>query len=149
MESEAAREALDEVARTREVNAERLRRPPRYWIMLGAFMTAFALQPYTFGWPAIWQFVLPPVAMLAIAAVAAWKQPTAVRKIRLSGRMSLQLAGFAVLTAAIVSVGRALYTAEGIWWAPLAAAALVFAAVAILGRAMDRSWARQVSGVGR
>lgn len=151
MESEhpAASEALDAVARTRELNAERLRRPRRYWTMLGGFMTVFALQPYTFGWPAVWQFVIPPLVVIAIAIIAAWKQPTAVRRIRLSGRMSLQLAGFVVPVVVIVSIGRALYTAERIWWAPLAAAVLVFAAVVVLGRAMDRSWERQVSGVGR
>lgn len=142
-------EALDAVAAAREVNVERLQRPKRYWIMLGLFLSVFALIPYLTGLPALVQFVAPVVLVLAVALIAAWKQPTAVRKIKLSGRMGLQLAGFALLAGVVGGVSRGLYSERGWWWLPLLAAVLLFAIVATLGPLMDRSWARQVSNAGK
>jgi len=142
-----ASEALHAVQQARELNAQRLRRPRRYWIMLGGFVSVFALMPYMSEWPVLLQFLAPPVLIIVIAVIAAWKQPTAVRKIRLSGRMALQLIGFAIAAGIIGGLSRALYTEHGWWWLPLSAAVVLFGLVAGIGPLMDRSWARQVSHV--
>ncbi|MGO1181917.1 MAG: hypothetical protein ACTHZ5_08690 [Micrococcaceae bacterium] len=142
-----ADEALHAVAEVREVNAERLRRPKRYWVMLGLILAVFALIPYLTGLPVLVQFLAPVALVLVIALVAAWNQPTAVRKIKLSGRMGLQLAGFAILAGIVGGVSRGLYAEQGWWWVPLLAAVLLFTIVATLGPLMDRSWARHVSDV--
>jgi hypothetical protein len=141
-------EAIDAMAEVREVNVERLQRPKRYWVMLGLFLSVFALIPYLAGLPPLVQFVAPMVLVLVIALVAAWKQPTAIRKIKLSGRMGFQLAGFAILAGVVGGVGRGVYAAQGWWWVPLLAAVVLFTTVATLGPMMDRSWARQVSSTG-
>ncbi|WP_163542079.1 hypothetical protein [Occultella kanbiaonis] len=147
MESDAAaaREALDAVNATRELNAERLRRPSRYWIMLGLMLAVFGLLPYAADWPPLLQYSAAPALMILIAVVAAWKQPTAVRRLRLSGRMGLQLLGFAILAGVVVAVSRAVHLEQGWWWAPLVAAVLLFVFVATVGPRMDRSWARRAS----
>ncbi len=144
-----AREALDAVAEARAVNVHRLQRPKRYWIMLGLFMSVFALIPYLTALPVLVQYVAPVAVLLAIALVAAWKQPTAVRKIKLSARMLIQLAGFAVLAGIVGGVSRGVHATKGWWWVPLVAAAVLFTIVATLGPVMDRSWARQVSNAAR
>lgn len=141
----AVGEALDAVAEARSANVERLRRPKRHWVMLGLLLSIFALLPYLSGLPALVQYVAPVVAAVGIALVAARKQPTAVRKIRLLGRMVLQLAGFALLGGVVVGVSQEIYADVGWWWVPLGAALLLFGAVATLGPLMDRSWARHVS----
>ncbi|WP_154794607.1 hypothetical protein [Occultella kanbiaonis] len=147
MESDAAaaREALDAVNTTRELNAERLRRPSRYWIMIGLMLSVFALLPYAAGWPPLLQILVPPVLIALIAVALGRKQPTAVRRLRLSGRMGLQLLGFAILAGVVVAVSRAVHLEQGWWWAPLVAAVLLFAFVATVGPRMDRSWARRAS----
>ncbi|MBZ2195304.1 hypothetical protein [Occultella gossypii] len=147
MESDAvsAREALDAVSAARELNAERLRRPKRYWIMLGLMLAVFALLPYTADWPPLLRYSAAPALMILVAVVAAWRQPTAVRKIRLSGRMGLQLVGFALLGGVVIAVSRGVHLEQGWWWAPLVAAVLLFAFVAGVGPRMDRSWARRAS----
>ncbi|CAM3476772.1 hypothetical protein OCAE111667_11815 [Occultella aeris] len=147
MESDAAatREALDAVSATRELNAERLRRPKRYWIMLGLMLSVFALLPYTAGWPPLLQILVPPALIALIAVALGRKQPTAVRKLRMSGRMVLQLLGFAILAGVAVAISRGVYLEQGWWWAPLVAAALLFAFVATAGPRLDRSWARRAS----
>ena len=151
MENDAAgaRAALDAVEATKKLNAERLRRPRRYWIMFGSFLSVFALLPYTSNWPALFQFVIPPVLLILIGVVAAWKQPTAARKIRLSGRMVIQLIGFAILAGVVGGVSRAVYTAQGWWWAPLVAAVVMFTVITTVGPLMDRSWTRQISRIGK
>lgn len=143
----SAREALDAVQEAKNLNAQRLRRPRRYWIMLGAMLAVFALMPYMTGWPAVLQFLVPPALAIVIGLIAAWKQPTAVRKIRLSARMVLQLIGFALVAGIIVGLSRALYSEHGWWWLPLVAAIVMFGLVVGIGARMDRSWARQVSHV--
>lgn len=145
----SAREALDVVAEARELNAQRLRRPHRYWLMFGGIFAVFGLMPYFDGLPAVMRFIAPLALVLIIAIVAAWKQPTAVRKIRLSGRMALQLIAFAVIGGILAGLGRALYSEHGWWWMPLLTAIVLFALIAGLGPVMDRSWARQVSRVDR
>jgi hypothetical protein len=135
------------VAAARELNVQRLQRPKRYWIMLGLFLSIFALMPYLTGLPALVQFVAPVVLMLVIALVAAWKQPTVVRKIKISGRMSLQLIGFAILAGVVAGVSRGIYAEQGWWWVPLLAALILFVIVTTFGTLMDCSWARQVSSV--
>ncbi|MGI5187135.1 hypothetical protein ACQEVI_03205 [Promicromonospora sp. CA-289599] len=149
METDAAgaRAALDAVEATKKLNAERLRRPKRYWIMFGLFLAVFALLPYTTNWPALFQLAVPPVLLILIAVVAAWKQPTAVRKIKLSGRMTIQLVGFAILAGVVVGLSRAVYTEQGWWWVPLMAAVVAFTLVTTMGPLIDRSWARQVSRI--
>ncbi|PRB15236.1 hypothetical protein [Microbacterium sp. MYb62] len=142
-----ARRALDAVEAAKALNAERLRRPKRYWIMLGSFLSIFALLPYFSGWPPLLQFAAPLIAVVVIAVVAARKQPTAVRKIRLSGRMSAQLIGFAVVAGILAGASRAVYSEQGWWWVPMVAAIVMFALVTTVGPLMDRSWARQVSRV--
>lgn len=138
-------EALDAVAQVRELNARRLQRPKRYWIMLGLFLSVFALLPYLTGLPALVQFVAPVVLMLSIALIASWKQPTAVRKIKLSGRMTLQLVGLALLTGIVAGVSRGVYADQGWWWVPLLSAVILVVIVTTLGVLMDHSWARQAS----
>lgn len=145
--ADSARDALDAIQAAKALNARRLRRPRRYWIMFGALLSVFALIQYTTQWPPVLRFLAPIALMVAIALIAAWKQPTAVRKIRLSGRMVLQIAGFAVLAGIAGGVSRALYSELGWWWIPLVAAVLLFGIVAGLGPLMDRSWARRASGV--
>ena len=149
MENDAAdaRRALEVVEATKQVNAERLRRPRRYWVMVGLMLSVFALRPYLSAWPGLLQYIVPVLAVLAIAAVAAWKQPTAVRKIRLSARMAWQLAGFAVLAGILGGVSHAVYAEQGWWWVPAVAALVMFLIVVTIGPMMDRSWARQVSGI--
>lgn len=147
MENNAAtaREALDAVQEAREVNAQRLRRPRRYWIMFGAILAVFALMPYASSWPPVLQYSIPPALIIAVGIVAAWKQPTAVRKIRLSGRMALRLIAYAVTAGVLVGISGALYSEHGWWWLPACTAVVVFAFVAGVGPLMDRAWARRVS----
>jgi len=149
MENDAAeaRRALEVVEATKHVNAERLRRPRRYWVMVGLMLSVFALRPYFSTWPELLQYIVPILAILAIAGVAAWKQPTAVRKIKLSARMAWQLVGFAVLAGILGGVSHAVYVEQGWWWVPAVAALALFLIVVMLGPKMDRSWARQVSRV--
>ena len=149
MENDAAsaREALQAVQEAKTLNAQRLRRPRRYWIMLGAFLAVFALLPYTSSWPALLRFIVPPVLVIVIAVIAAWKQPTAVRKIRLSGRMALPLISLAIVAGIVVGTSSALYGEHGWWWLPLLAAIVLFALVAGFGPRMDNFWARRVSRV--
>ena len=144
----SARESLDALQDAGELNAQRLRRPRRYWIMFAAMLSVFALIQYTTQWPPVLRFVAPTALMVVIAIIAAWKQPTAVRKIRLSGRMLLQIAGFAALAGVVGGISHALYAELGWWWIPLVAAVLLFGLVAGLGPLMDRSWARRASGFG-
>lgn len=136
-------EGLGAASATQEANARNLPRPKRYWVMLGLFLSVFALLPYMIGLPVLVQFVAPVLLVLLIALVAAWKQPTAVRKIKPSGRMVLQIAGFAALVGVVAGVSRGAYAAQGWWWAPLAAAVILFGVVVTLGPRMDRAWARQ------
>jgi len=145
----AVDEALEAVERARALNAKRLQRPKRYWAMLGLLLSVFVLIPYLSGLPVVLQFVSPLLLVLVIALIAAWKQPTAVRKIRLTGRMVFQLAGFAILAGVIAGVSRGVYAEHGWWWVPLCAASLLFVIVVTLGPLMDRSWARQVSSMGK
>lgn len=112
--------------------------------MLGLFLSVFALLPYLTGLPVVVQFVAPVLLLLLIVLVAAWKQPTAVRKIKPSGRMVLQIAGFAALVGGVAGVSRGAYAAQGWSWAPLAAAVILFGVVVTLGPLMDRSWDRRV-----
>ncbi|WDH80062.1 hypothetical protein PTQ19_06405 [Microbacterium esteraromaticum] len=136
-------EGLGAASATQEANARDLPRPKRYWVMLGLFLSVFALLPYMTGLPVVVQFVAPVLLVLLIVLVAAWKQPTAVRQIKPSGRMVLQIAGFAALVGVVAGVSRGAYAAQGWWWAPLAAAVILFGVVVTLGPLMDRSWARQ------
>ncbi|MDA3147170.1 hypothetical protein JSO19_07235 [Leucobacter sp. UCMA 4100] len=151
MENDAddAREALDVVEEAQKLNAERLQRPRRYWVMLGLFLSVLALLPYTSSWPVVFQLVVPLAAVVVIAVVVAWKQPTAVRKIKLSGRMVAQLLGFALLAGIIGGLSRAVYAEQGWWWVPMVAAIIMFTIVTTLAPLMDRSWARQVSHIGK
>ena len=147
-DADAARDALDVVAAAQALNAQRLRRPPRYWLMLGLFAAVFGLLPYTTGWPPLAQFLVPPALVLIIASVAAWRQPTAVRKIKLTGTMWLPLLGFALAAGVLGALSRALYAEHALWWVPLSAGVLMFVLVVTVGPAIDRSWARRVSHVG-
>ncbi|MEZ5085668.1 MAG: hypothetical protein R2722_05280 [Tessaracoccus sp.] len=144
----AAREALDAVNAAKHLNARRLRRPWGYWVLFGAFLSAFVLLPYVTDRLPVLQFILPPMIAIVIAVVAARIQPVAVRKLRLSVRMVLQVIGFALLAGVVGGLGGAAYVEYGWWWMPLIAAVLVFAVVVVLGPLLDRSWMRQVSQVG-
>lgn len=144
-----AREALDVVAQTREVNAERLRRPRWYWFMVGGFLAVFGLLPLTADWPPLVRFVLPPALMIVIAVFAAWRQPTAVRKLELRGRMWLPLLGSALAAALVQGLNMALFASHGWWWLPPLTALVLFTGTILAGPAIDRSWARTVSSVER
>ncbi len=150
MESEAAaaRDALDAVAETRALNAERLRRSPRYWPMCGVLLAVYGLLPYTRGWPPLLWFLVPPALSVVVVSVAAWRQPTAVRKIKLTGTMWLPFLGFVLAGAALEALDIALYVTHGWWWVPPSAAVLLFVLVVVAGPVIDRSWARRVGGVG-
>lgn len=97
--------------------------------------------------------LLPPLAatllplglIVGIGVLASWKQPTAVRKIRLRGKMWLPYIGGVLLLGLIGGLNAALYSDEGRWWLPPLTAVVLFALVWIGGRAMDRYWAREVS----
>lgn len=146
MEQEPApAESLTALEATRQLNAKRLQRPKRYWTMLGLMLAVFALMPYMRNWPPILQYITPVILLLGIAAFAAWKQPTAVRKIRLSGGMKLTLIGFALLGGILGGLSNALYAEHGWWWLPATAAVTLFIFVRFGGSAMDRSWARRAS----
>lgn len=140
-----AHEALEAVQATRELNAERIRRPRQYWIMMGALLSILALLPYASEWPAPVNFLGPPALMLLIGGIAAWRQPSAVRKIRFSGFMALNLLVFALSAGVIVIASRYAYAQPDMWWAPGAGALLVFVFTVTVGPWMDRSWSRRMS----
>ncbi|GAA1318570.1 hypothetical protein ACFSWE_07180 [Leucobacter albus] len=138
-------EAMATLAEAEQQNIARLQRPARYWPTLGLMLAVFALLPYTRSWPMLLQYLIPPATVIAIGAVAAWKQPSAVRKLRLSGSMTLGLIGFAAAAGVLGGLSTALYAEHGWWWLPAVAAAALFALVTFGGRALDRFWARRAS----
>lgn len=140
--------SLDALAATSAQNVERLQRPRRYWMGLASMMMIFPLLPYAEYLPPLVAFILAPVLVFTIALIARRNQPTAVRKIRLSGAMWVQLLGFALTVGIVGGLSRALYSVQGWLWFPAIAALVVFALVAITGPALDRYWARRVSRLG-
>lgn len=137
--------ALAAVEAARKLNAERLRRPKRYWTMLGLMLAVFALMPYLSELPPLLQYSFPLLALLGILIFSAWRQPPAARKVRLSGSMALTLIAFALGAGIIGGLSRALYETQGWLWVPASAALLLFVFVTFGGRALDRSWARRAS----
>ncbi|PZR53075.1 hypothetical protein DNL40_08680 [Xylanimonas oleitrophica] len=143
-----ARAALAVVERTRTVNAQRLQRPRRYWLIAGALLAVHGLIPLTSGWPLVAS--LAPLALLVtIVTFAARRQPSAVRKMRLRGHMWLPLLGLALAAGVLQAVSTVLYGTYGLWWTPVVAAAMLFGGTLLAGPAIDRHWAREVSGVER
>lgn len=139
-----ARESLDAVDEVRNLNAERLQRPRRYWVMAGAALAVLGLIPLAVDvLPPLVAFVVPPILMLTIVVVASRKQPSAVRNVRLRGLMWLPFIG-GVLCAGVVAIaGSVLYDSHGFWGIPVATAAVLFALCAVGGPALDAFWARQ------
>lgn len=144
-EGPTAQESLDALAQTAALNARRLKRPRRYWISVAFMMTVFPLLPLAVGLPPLIRFIVPPVLIAVVAAFAAWKQPTAVRKIRLRGLRTLPLIGLVLLAVVLAMLNMYVYSATQWWGVPLASAALMFAIVAVGGPAIDRGWARTAS----
>ena len=140
-----AHDALRALNDVREANVASLQRPRRYWIMVGPFLAVYALIPLTSSWPAVVTFLLVPAMLVVIVVFAAWKQPTAVRNIKLTGTMWLPLLGFAVLAGTLGGLNTALYNEHGWWWLPPLVAALLFIVATVGGPLIDRCWARTVS----
>lgn len=138
-------EALAALVDVREANVKRLQRPRRYWIMVGLFLAVFALIPLTRSWPPIITFSVTPALLIVIAVFASWKQPSAVRNIKLTGKMRLPLVGFALLAGIMGGLNTALYNQLGWWWLPPLVAALLFTLAVVGGPLIDRYWARVVS----
>lgn len=144
-ENPTAQESLDALAQTAVLNAKRLERPRRYWISVAFMMAVFPLLPLAMGLPPLIRFIAPPMLIAVIAIVAAWRQPTAVRKIRLRGLRTLPLIGLVALVTAVAMLNMYVYSATQWWGVPLASAALMFAVVTVGGPAIDRGWARTAS----
>lgn len=142
-----ARGALAEVERIREANEQRLRRPGRYWMMVGGFFAVYALAPLIYDVvPEPYGYVLPVALVPVIAVAFLWRRPRDMRiRYTLDGGMLRLLIGFAVLCAVIVGTNTGLYGLFGWWWLPPLAAVVMFLVGFLGGRAMDRRWARTVS----
>lgn len=141
-QNSGARESLDAVDAVRDLNAERLRRPRRYWVMVGAGLAVLGLTPLAVDvLPPLTAFVVPPLLMLVIVIVASRKQPSAVRHVRVRGAMWLPYIGGVVCAAAIATVGSVLYDSHGWWGIPVVAAVVLFVLCAVGGPALDAFWA--------
>ncbi|MGC0141837.1 hypothetical protein [Pseudactinotalea sp. Z1732] len=141
-----AQATLDEVERVRSVNDERLRRPGRYWTMLGGFLAVFAIAPLIIDRvPDPYGYLLPPALIPLIAAVSMWGAPSAKPRYRLKDAKVSQLVVLVVACGVFVSINSGLYRAFELWWVPVCAAVLAFAVGAVGGRRLDRSWARAAS----
>ncbi|WP_443346423.1 hypothetical protein [Arthrobacter rhombi] len=131
-------EALDAVG---ELNTERLRRPRRYWPMVGALLAVLALVPLaTDLLPPLVVFLLMPGMIMVIVCVAARKQPPAVRHIRLQGSMWLPYLGGVLVIGMVGGLNAALYDLHGWWWSPVLAAVVMFLFCAVGGPVLDRYW---------
>lgn len=140
-------ESLKALEQTREQNVQRLRKPLRYWIMLGCMLGVFALVPLTREWPGWLQLTAPPVLILVMALIFAWRQPPARYRMQLRGRMLLPLLALIVVMGAVSGFGSALYIEHGHWWIPALGALLLFALVVIAGPSMERWWAKEKSSI--
>jgi hypothetical protein len=143
-----AQASLDALAATGAQNVRRLQRPRRYWVGVASLMTLFPLLPYAKYFTPLAVYLGVPAIILIIGIVARWRQPTAVRKIRLTGVMWLPVLGLAVLLGTVARLSNALFSTQGVLWLPAVTAAAVFTLVVLAGPAIDRSWARRVSRVG-
>ena len=143
--NDEVQEALLALDDAREVNIRRLQRPRRYWIMVGLFLAVFALIPLTISWPPLVRFIAAPALVIVIVLFVSWKQPTAVRKIRLTGKMWLPVLGFSVFAGIVGGLNTALYDQYGWWWLPVLVAGLLFVLTVFAGPVIDRNWARTVS----
>lgn len=135
--------AGDSVDSVRGPNNDDLRRPRRYWAMLGAMLAVFGLIPLAgYLLPPLAMFLMVPLLLLAIGITAARKQPRAVRSLKLIGIMWLPYVGGVLLIAVLAGLGAALYSARGGWGIPVATAAMLFLVSVIGGPALDAFWAR-------
>ena len=135
-----AGESVDSVRHPRN---DELRRPRRYWVMLGALLAVFGLIPLASDLlPPVATFIVVPLLMMAIAITAAYKQPRAVRSLKLTGIMWLPYLGGVLLVAVLAATGSALYSAHGWWAIPVITATVLFLVSAIGGPALDAFWAR-------
>ncbi|WP_417233813.1 hypothetical protein [Arthrobacter sp.] len=122
-----------------------LRRPRRYWVMLGALLAVLGLIPLAGNLlPPVATFIAVPLLLMAIVITAAHQQPRAVRSLKLTGIMWVPYVGGVVLVAVLAGAGAALYSAHGGWAIPVATAAVLFTVCALGGRAMDDFWGRHV-----
>lgn len=146
--SDEARTALDEVEKARETNADRLRRPGRHWIMVGSFLAIFTLQPLIirlFEDP--WSYFAAPALILIVAIAFTVRAPKTKRNYPLRGAMVWQLLGYALVCGIISGFSTATYNEHGIWWIPVISALVIFLVGAKGGHILDRSFARQASGL--
>ena len=141
-EARVALKALDDA---KEANIVRLQRPRRYWVMMGMLFALFALVPLTSSWPPLLTFLLVPALLVVILLFASWKQPSAIRNIKLTGSMWLPLLGFALLAGVLGGLNTALYNEHGWLWLPPLVAVLLFVIATVGGPLIDRYWARTVS----
>lgn len=139
-------EELRALDAARKVNVKRLQRPRGYWIITGLFLAVFALIPLTTNWPPLVRFIAAPALLTVTVLFAAWKQPSAVRKIKLTRNMWLPLVGIAVLAAGVGGLNAALFDQHRWWWLPPLVAVLLFTVTVVGGPLIDRNWARAVSG---
>lgn len=141
-----AQATLDEVVRVRSVNDERLRRPGRYWTMIGGFLAVFAMAPLIYDRvPEPYGYLLPPALIPLIAVACMGRAPSAKARYRLKDVKISQLIGLAVGCGVIVGISTGMYRAFDLWWVPVCSALLIFAIGAVGGRQLDRSWARAAS----
>lgn len=145
-ERSEAQATLDEIERVRSVNDERLRRPGRYWTMVGAFLAVFAMAPLMYDrLQEPYGYLLPPVLIPMIAVACMWRAPSAKARYRLKDVKISQFVGLVVGCGVIVSISTGVYGAFDLWWVPVCSALLIFAIGATGGRRLDRSWARAAS----
>ena len=136
-----AGESLAAVEAVGELNAERLQRPRRYWAMVGALLAVLALVPLATNLlPPLAVFLLMPGMIMVVFIVAARKQPSAVRHIRLHGSMWLPFLGGVLVVGFSGGINSSLYDTHGWWWIPVIAAVVMFFICAIGGPALDRYW---------
>ncbi|MGP5607736.1 hypothetical protein [Arthrobacter rhombi] len=140
-----AGESLEALGAVGELNAERLQRPPRYWFLVGFILAVLALVPLVtdlLSMPAA--LLVLPGAIVVVFLFASWKQPSAVRHIRLHGSMWLPFLGGVLVVGFIGGINSALYDTHGWWWIPVIAAVVLFSLGTIGGPALDRYWVRRV-----
>lgn len=135
--------AGDSVGSVRGPNIDDVRRPRRYWAMLGAMLAVFGLIPLASDLlPPLAMFLIVPLLLMAIGITAARKLPRAVRSLKLIGIMWLPYIGGVLLIAVLAGLGAALYSARGGWEIPVVTAAMLFLVSVIGGPALDAFWAR-------
>lgn len=126
------------------LNSNRFARPQQYWPVIAGIVALFALLPLLFHWMPIWGFLAPILILFAVVFYAYRMQPSAIRRIRMTRQKALPLALFAAGLVLIQLANLAVYEWT-LWWpVPIVSTAIIFVAIVVGGRRLDRSWSRTV-----